>query len=194
MECFICILWSSDCPSEYHFHLASDKFKAFNFLFSFSFFFCMLMLSCVQLFATPWTVAWQAPTSTGFSKQEYWSGLPFSPPEDRPNQGLNLRLLHLLHWQVDSLPLSHLGLYVGNNTLANWCEELTHLKRPWCWERLKVGGEGDDRRWDSWMASLTWWTWVWASFGSWCWTGKPGVLQSMQLQRVGHNWDRKSVV
>ena len=38
------------------------------------------------------------------------------------------------------------------------CEELTHWKRPWCWERLKVGGEGDDRGWDGWMASLTWWT------------------------------------
>ena len=59
-------------------------------------------------------------------------------------------------------------------------EELTHLKRPWCWERLKAGGEGDDRGWDGWMASLTWWTWVWASSGSWWWTGKNGVLQSME--------------
>ena len=52
-----------------------------------------------------------------------------------------------------------------------WCEELTHWKRPWCWERLKAGGEGDDRGWDSWMASLTQWTWVWVSSGSWWWTG-----------------------
>ena len=50
------------------------------------------------------------------------------------------------------------------------------------------GGEGDDRGWDVWMASLTWWTWVWASSGSWWWTGKPGVLQSMGSQRVGHYW------
>ena len=50
------------------------------------------------------------------------------------------------------------------------------LKRPWCWERLRAGGEGDDRGWDCWMALLTWWTWVWASSGSWWWTGKPGVL------------------
>ena len=50
----------------------------------------------------------------------------------------------------------------NSNTLATWCEELTHLKRPWCWERLKVGGEGDDRE-DGWMASLTQWTWVWIS-------------------------------
>ena len=73
------------------------------------------------------------------------------------------------------------------NTLATCCEELTHLKRPWCWERLRVG-EGDDRRWDSWMASPTQWTWVWASSRSWWWTGKPGVLCSMGLQRVGHDW------
>ena len=50
------------------------------------------------------------------------------------------------------------------NTLATWCEELTHLKRPQCWKRLKVGGEGDDRGWGGWMASPTWWTWVWVSF------------------------------
>ena len=55
----------------------------------------------------------------------------------------------------------------NTHTLATWCEELTHWKRTWCWERLKAGGEGDDRGWDDWMASLTWWTWVWASSGSW---------------------------
>ena len=49
------------------------------------------------------------------------------------------------------------------NTLATWCEELTHWKRPWCWERLKAGGEGDDRGWDGLLASMTWWTWVWAA-------------------------------
>ena len=62
--------------------------------------------------------------------------------------------------------------------LATWCEELTHLKSPWCWGRLKVGGEGDNRGWDGWMASLTRRTWVWVSSGSWCWTGKPGMLRS----------------
>ena len=68
------------------------------------------------------------------------------------------------------------------------CEELTHLKRPWCWKWLNVGGEGDGRRWDGWMASLTRWTWVWVSSRSWWWIGKPGVLQSMGSQRVGHDW------
>ena len=61
----------------------------------------------------------------------------------------------------------------NSNTLATWCKELTHLKRPWCWERLKAGGEGDDRGRDGWMASPTWWIWVWVNSGSWWWTGKP---------------------
>ena len=76
----------------------------------------------------------------------------------------------------------------NSNILATWCEELTHLKRPWCWEKSKAEEKGDDRGWDGWMASPTWWTWVWASSGCWCWTGKPGVLQSMGLQRVGYYW------
>ena len=67
----------------------------------------------------------------------------------------------------------------NSNTLAIWCKELTHWKRPWCWERLKAGGEGNDRGWDGWMASLTQWIWVWVNSRSWWWTGKPGVLQSM---------------
>ena len=65
----------------------------------------------------------------------------------------------------------------------DWCEELTHLKRPWCWERSKAGGEGSDRGWDGRMESLTRGTWVWASSGSWWWTGMLGMLQSMGLQR-----------
>ena len=72
----------------------------------------------------------------------------------------------------------------GSNTLATWCEELTYWKRPWCRGRLKVGGEGDDRGWDGWMASPIQWTWVWVSSRSWWWTWKPGVLQSMGSQRA----------
>ena len=64
----------------------------------------------------------------------------------------------------------------------------SHWKRPWFWERLKAEEEGDNRGWDGWMASLTWWTWVWASSRSWWWTGKSGVLQSMGSQRAGHDW------
>ena len=81
----------------------------------------------------------------------------------------------------------------NSNTLATWCEELTHWKRPWCWERLKAGREGDDRGWHDWMASSAWWTWIWANSWSWWWTGRPEVLQSMGLQRVGHDWLAKLI-
>jgi len=76
----------------------------------------------------------------------------------------------------------------NSNTLATWWEELTHWKRPRCWERLKEARKGDDRGWVDWMASLTGWTWVWVGFGSWWWTGKPGMLKSVGSQRVGHDW------
>ena len=62
------------------------------------------------------------------------------------------------------------------------------LEKTWCWERLRAGGEGDNRGWDDWMASLTQWTWVKVNSGSWWWTGRPGVLQSMGSQSVGHYW------
>ena len=75
----------------------------------------------------------------------------------------------------------------NSSTLATWCEVLTHLKRAWCWERLKAR-EGDDRGCDGWMTSLTQWTGVWVSSRSWWWTGSTGMLQSMGLQRVGHDW------
>ena len=74
------------------------------------------------------------------------------------------------------------------NTLSTWCKELTHLKRSWCWERLKMRREGDDRGWDGWMASPSQWTWVWVNSGSWWWTGRPGMLWSMGSQKVGHDW------
>ena len=74
-----------------------------------------------------------------------------------------------------------------SNSLASWGEELTHLKRPWCWERLRAG-EGDNRgRYGS-MASLTQWPWVWVGSGSWWWIERPGVLQFMGSHRVGHDW------
>ena len=66
--------------------------------------------------------------------------------------------------------------------------EITHWKRPWCWERLKAGGEEDDRGWNGWIASPIQWTWVWVSSRSWWWTGKPGMLQAMGSQRVRHYW------
>ena len=72
--------------------------------------------------------------------------------------------------------------------VATSCEELTHWKRPWCWECLEAGGEGDNRGWDGWVASLTWWTWVWVNSRTWWWKGRPGVLWFMESQRAGHGW------
>ena len=74
------------------------------------------------------------------------------------------------------------------NNLSPWCKELTHCKRPWCWEGLGAGGEGDNRGWDGWKASPTQWTWVWVNSRSWWWTGRPGMLRFMGSPRVGHNW------
>ena len=71
----------------------------------------------------------------------------------------------------------------NSNTLDTWCKEMTHLRRPWCWGRMKSGGEGDDRGWNGWMAWPTRWTWVWVGSGSWWWTGKPGMLQSMGVTK-----------
>ena len=65
---------------------------------------------------------------------------------------------------------------------------MTHWKRLWRWEGLGARGEGDDRGWDGWMASLTRWTWVSVNSGCWRWTGKPGMLRFMGSQRVGHDW------
>ena len=66
-------------------------------------------------------------------------------------------------------------------------QRLTHLNRSWCWERFWTGGEWGDRRWDSWMASLTQWMWVQANSGRYWRTNKPRVLQFMGLQRVGQD-------
>ena len=87
----------------------------------------------------------------------------------------------------------HSRIFIGRNEAKAeapvlWFKELTHWKRLWCWERLKAGGEGDDKGWDGWIASPTWWAWIWVSSRSWWWTGKPDMLHSMGSQRVGHDW------
>ena len=99
----------------------------------------------------------------------------------RSNQSILKEIILGVHWKD----------WCGSwncNTLTTSCKELTHLKGPWCWEGLGAGGEGNDRGWAGWMASPTQWTWVWVNSRSWWYTGKPGVLQSMGSQRVGHNW------
>jgi len=65
------------------------------------------------------------------------------------------------------------------------------IGKDWCWEGLGAGGEGDDRGWEGWMASPTWWTSVWVNSGSWWWTGRPGLLRFMRSHRVGHDWATK---
>ena len=80
---------------------------------------------------------------------------------------------------------------VEARTLILWppdAEEPTHLKGLWCWQRLKAGGEGDNRGWNGWMASSSQWIWVWVSSRNWWWTGRPDVLQSMGSQWVAHDW------
>ena len=91
-----------------------------------------------------------------------------------------------LEYSLERLMLKLKLQYFGHLTHLK-SQELTHLKRPWCWERLKAGEE-DDRGWDGWMASPTQWTWVWVDSRSWWWTGRPGMLQSMGSQRVRHDW------
>ena len=119
----------------------------------------------------------------------------------------------LLNCGVGEDSWESLGLQ-GDPASPFWRSALVFLWKDWCWSwssntldvntslmwrtdslektlrlgKIKARGEGDDRGWDGWMASLTQWTWVWASSGSWWWTGRPLVLQSMGLQRVGHNW------
>ena len=102
----------------------------------------------------------------------------------RSNQSILKRSVLDVHWKDWHWSWN-------SNTSATWCQELTHLIRPWCWERLRAGGEGDDRGWDGWMASLTEWTWVGVDSGSCWWAWKPGMLQSMGSQRVGHDWVTK---
>ena len=110
--------------------------------------------------------------------EDSWESLGLQGDPTSPSYGRSVLGVHWKDWCWSW----------KSNTLATWCEELTHLKKPWGWERLKARGEGDDRGWDSGMASPTQWPWVWISSGSWWWTGKPGMLQSRGLQRVGHNW------
>ena len=84
--------------------------------------------------------------------------------------------------------LEGLMLKLKLQSFGHLMQRADSFKKPWCWERLKVGGEGDDRGWDGRMASLTRWTWVWVSSGSWWWTGRPGMLRFMGSQTVRHDW------
>ena len=113
-------------------------------------------------------------------KQWCWRRL-LSIPWRRSNQSILKESTLNIHWKDWCWSWS-------SSTLATWYEGLIYWKRPRCWERLKAGREGDDRGWDDWTASLTQWTWIWASSRRWWRTGKPGVLQATGSQLVRHNW------
>jgi len=118
-------------------------------------------LSRVLLFAISWNVAYQVPQSMEFSRQKCQSGLPFSSPGDLTDPGIK--------------PVS--PSFAGR-LVTVWATR----------EGLGAGWERDDRGWDGWMASLTLWMWVWMNSRSWWWTGRPGMLWFMGLQRVRHDW------
>ena len=104
-----------------------------------------------------------------------------TPPLETPGQQR--------HYFANKGPSSQgYGFYSSHVWMCTSCEELTHWKMPWCGVRLNVGGEEGCRGWNSWIASLTQWTWTWANSGRWWWTGRPGVLPFMGSQRVRHDW------
>ena len=110
--------------------------------------------------------------------EDSWESLGLQGDPTSPSERISVLNIHWKGWWWSW----------NSNTLATWCKELTHLQRPWCWVRLKVGRKGNDRGWHGWMASPTRRIWVRVSSRSWWWTGRPGVLQSMGSQRVWHNW------
>ena len=108
--------------------------------------------------------------------EDSWESLGVQGNPTSPSERKSVLIIHWQNWCWSW----------NSNTLATWCEAPTHWKRPWCWQRWKARGEVDNRGWDGWMASLMRLTCVWIGPGSWWWTGKSGVLQSMGSQRVGH--------
>ena len=111
-------------------------------------------------------------------KEGFWESLGWQGDPTSPSWRKSVPNIHCKDWCWSW----------NSNPLATWYKELTRWKRPWCWERLKAEGEGDNIWWGSWTGSSTRWTWVWASSESWWWAGKPDVLQSMGWQRVRYNW------
>ena len=194
-------------------------------------------LSCVQLLATPWTAAYQAPPSMGFARQEYWSGVPLPSPSRGSRHHKNRNKGHLVCKRSNSTFLNclfrrfHEISRKATRTNNRFCMDIRSIYKNWLYNYifpidqiknvnsifkmpckiepdsdtlrhakswligkdsdmgvLRAGGKGDDRGWDGWMASLTWWTWVWVNSRSWWWTGRPGVLRFMGSKTVRHDW------
>ena len=202
----------------------------------------MLVCSIVSNSSWPhWQLTCEAPWSMGLSKQEYWNGLPFPPPEDLSDPGIELTSPFLLHCLQILYCLSCRGsLYI--HKIKEGREPKNYAFMLWCWRRLlrvswtarrskqpilreinpeysleglrlklklqvfwspdvanaseksqmlgKIEGRRREgiRGWDGWMASSMHWTWTWANFRRWWGTGRPGMLQSMGLQRSRHDW------
>ena len=123
--------------------------------------------------------------TAGISQKKWWTTLGLH--RERLNDPCRLHCQFPTWANEQTEVQKEIICLISHNTLTTWCGE-GRLKRPWCWERLKVGGEGDDRGWGGWMTSPTQFTRVWVNSGSWWWTGRPGVLQSIGSQRVGHDW------
>ena len=134
---------------------------------------------CIFMYVRPWMWELDYKESWALKNWCFWTVVL----EKTPENPLDCKEIQPVHPRGDQS-----WVFIGrcwswnSNTLAIWCKELTHLKRPWWWERLRAGGKGDDRGWDGWIASLTRWTWVWMDFRSWWWTGRPGVLRFMRSQ------------
>ena len=144
-------------------------------------------LSRVLLFATPWTGTQASLSITNSRSSLKLTSIESVMPSSHLILCHPLLLLPSIPPSIKLVNDKHNESWLSN-TLATSREELTHWKRPWCWEGLGAGGEEDDRGWDGWMASPTWWTWVWVNSRSLWWTERPGVLLFMGSQRVGHDW------
>ena len=128
-----------------------------------------------------------APTSAALAGGFFTTSATWGHPLYIITCTINITLFHIIAWMIKS----HFQVFKKSHSF-NYLPMVGYLDftiiDSWCWEGLGAGGEGDDRRWDGWMASLTRWTWVWVDSGSWWWTGRPGVLWFMGSQRVGHDW------
>ena len=152
-------------------------------------------LSCVQLFATPWTAACHAPLHhqlPEFTQTHiHWVGDAIQPSHSLSSPSpptFNISQHHLC--KADTFEIWWWRRLLIVPLTARWSNQwvLKDINHEYALERLRAEGEVDDREWDGWMASLTQWTWVWASSKRWWRTEKPGVLQSMGPQRLRYDW------
>ena len=165
--------WSGRWRIKKQRHYFANKGPSIKAMF---FFFSVVMYGCES-----WTINKAEHQRIDAFELQCWRRLFRVPWAARRSNQSILNINPGVHWKD--------GCWSWNySTLATWSEELTHLKRPSCWEILRAGGERDNRGWDGWMASLRQRTWVWVNLGSWWWTGKPGMLWSTGSQRVRHDW------